>query len=311
MHRTIPDFFIVGQAKSGTTALFDFLGRHPDVFTCLPKEPHFFCGDLHEESDRFFGKRKWFEFRTLDEYLRIFDGAEGHAAAGEASVHYIYSQTSAEEIAAFNPDARIIIMIREPVSFLHSLFVQKRNETVETLETLGEALEAEPERKRGRHLNDRVRFPSVLYYSERVRYAEQIRRFTERFPEERIRIILFDDFKADNERVYRETARFLGVDPSFTPDFQLVNAAKAPRSELLNRIVRSSGPRRRLKAMLPTSVYEPLQMRVQRLIMKDAEKPTLSAETRRELERRFAPEVEACGDLLGTDLLTRWGYRDL
>jgi hypothetical protein len=63
--------------------------------------------------------------------------------------------------------------------------------------------------------------------------------------------------------------------------------------------------------MLPTSVYEPLQMRVQGLIMKEAEKPTLSDVTRRGLMRRFAPEVEACGDLLGTDLLTRWGYRDL
>ena len=116
-----PNLFIVGQPKSGTTALHQFLGQHPEIFMSSIKEPHFFCSDFHLESDRAYGKQRFFDFRNESAYLQIFAKAEGAEIAGESSTNYLYSQVAAEKIYNFNPDAKIIIILREPAKFLYSL----------------------------------------------------------------------------------------------------------------------------------------------------------------------------------------------
>src|SRR5215472_18741131 len=108
-----PDFFIVGAPRCGTTAMGQFLSAHPDIFMAR-KEMHFFGRDLR------FGRR--FYRRNLDAYLSEFTGAESRKRAGEASVWYLSSRTAAAEIKEFNPDSRIIIMLREPVEMMFSLF---------------------------------------------------------------------------------------------------------------------------------------------------------------------------------------------
>ncbi|NLF38083.1 sulfotransferase, partial [bacterium] len=105
MTMRLPDFFIVGAPKSGTTALHAYLGRHPSIFVPARKEPHFFGSDI--VSPAF--------VRDRDAYLSLFAGATTEARVGEASIWYLYSKRAAREIKEFNPDARIIIMLRNPV----------------------------------------------------------------------------------------------------------------------------------------------------------------------------------------------------
>src|SRR5215475_4862738 len=108
-----PDFFIVGAPRSGTTAMSHFLGDHPDIFMAR-KEMHAFGSDLR------FGRR--FYRRDLQTYQAEFNVPHGRRRAGEGSVWYLFSKTAAKEIHQFNPAARILIMLREPVEMISSLF---------------------------------------------------------------------------------------------------------------------------------------------------------------------------------------------
>ena len=111
-----PDFFIVGAPKCGTTSMFHYLRQHPQIFMPDNKEPHYFGKDLIKMSDEFIDNE--------DEYLNLFKDAKSDQKLGEASTFYLYSKSAYKEIKEYNPDAKIIIMLRNPIDFLHSLHSQ-------------------------------------------------------------------------------------------------------------------------------------------------------------------------------------------
>lgn len=160
MHKV--DFFIVGFMKSGTTALASFLSQHPDICISVPKEPGYFATDFMEESDNFHGKKVYFKVRTHQQYSDIYKHSEPSQKSGEASTAYIYSKVAAENIKKYNPRAKIIIMIRNPIDFLHALHMQYLNETVEDEKDFVKALQLEDKRKNGENIPSRVRVPSYL-----------------------------------------------------------------------------------------------------------------------------------------------------
>ena len=172
-----PNTFIVGKPKSGTSALHFFLEKHPEVFMCNPKEPRYFCSDFIKQSNDHYGKRDpYFYFQTQEEYLKLFEDAKDEKIVGEGSVIYMYSKESEQRIYDFNKDAKIIIMIREPVDFLYALHSEIVVTGKENEEDFKAALSLEDERKSGKNLPKRVRFPGMVYYSERMRIADQLQR---------------------------------------------------------------------------------------------------------------------------------------
>src|ERR687891_440541 len=114
------DFAIVGQAKSGTTALAEYLGEHPRICMSVPKEPAYFATDLRQESDSFHGSRKYFEFRTEEDYAAAFAHGGAGELLGAASNASLFSKVAPPNLKAVNPELRVLIMLREPVSFMHS-----------------------------------------------------------------------------------------------------------------------------------------------------------------------------------------------
>ena len=140
----VPNFFIVGAPKCGTTALFQYLSTHPDVFAPQRKEFNYFCDDLH-----FNNVAGLFHYRDTADYLSHFAGWEGQKRIGEASVWYLYSMRAAANIHRFSPDARIIVMIRNPAEMLHSLHSQLLENGDEDIVAFEAALSAEEDRKRG------------------------------------------------------------------------------------------------------------------------------------------------------------------
>lgn len=304
-----PNLFIVGQPKSGTSALHTFLEKHPGIFMSRPKEPAHFGRDLHEECNRLHGNSKaFFEFRSEERYLKLFLPAEKEKIAGESSTIYLYSKSSAKEIHEFNPTAKIIVMLREPVSFLHSLHMQYVNNTSENESDFRRALEAEEDRKRGTNIPERVRCPSLLFYSERAKYTEQIQRYLGFFPREQIKIIIFEDFKRDNTKVYKEVLEFLGVDSTFKPDFKRVHESKASRSKLLNNILRNPHLTGIPKSVLPARTYDRIRLKIQDLLMKQKPRPPLDPEFERKLKKKLKPEVRKLSRLVGRDLVKEWEY---
>lgn len=115
--RRVPDFFIVGHAKSGTTALYQMLQPHPQIYMPVIKETQFLSRALHYRQQPQDGPPT-VRPQTLDAYLSLFAAAAPEQRAGEASTDYLRTLATARRIAALQPDARIVAIFREPVAFL-------------------------------------------------------------------------------------------------------------------------------------------------------------------------------------------------
>lgn len=296
----VPGFFIVGAPKCGTTALCKYLNRHPDIFIPPLQELHFFNADLKRSR----------KADTLDAYLALFDEGEGQLC-GESSPTYLYSEIAAQEIYQFNPAAKIIIMLREPVSMMHSLHSQHLfNGSSETVEDFATALALEDERKQGRHIPERCIEPKILYYREMATFSPQVKRYLDCFGRDAVRIILFDDFKANTPQIYRETLQFLGVDPDFATTFEPKNSNKKVRSRTLQTLIKYP-PAKVLElgkylVPLPQSTRRTLLEKTKKTLKKlnthAVARAPLDPQLRNQLMEDFKPEIARLSQLIERDL---------
>jgi hypothetical protein len=213
-----PDFFIVGAAKCGTTSMHHYLNQHPEVFMPRNKEPHYFGKDLRIAPS-------WC-VQSEEQYLRLFESATDQKRIGEASPWYIYSSTAAQEIKAFSPEARILIMLRHPVDLMNSIHLQFINTDDEDLLDFQQALAAEPERREGRSLPPNANFPRSILYRQAARLSDQVSRYLDAFDRSRIQFFLLDDLKTNTAEVFRETCEFLDIDPDFAADLEVRNNSR-------------------------------------------------------------------------------------
>lgn len=207
--RPLPDFLIIGVQKGGTTALFHYLSQHRRVMPSVRKEVHYFDLQYGRGLDYY---RSYFGIRWPQRLTR------GPVLVGEASPSYIFHPAGAERIARHLPDARLIVLLRNPVDralshYRHNLVAQDGREAL----TLDEALAAETDRLSGvvsRLLEgDRDACITYMRYSYRTRgiYVEQMQRLFEHFPREQILILKSEDMFADTRAIYRQTLDFLGL----------------------------------------------------------------------------------------------------
>jgi hypothetical protein len=308
----LPDFFIVGQPKSGTTALYEMLRRHPEIFMPDSKEPWFFAQELRERRP----PRPGGTPETLEQYTALFAPAGSSQRAGEATVLYLWSPTAAAAIADVQPRARIIAILREPASLLRSLHLQFLENYIETETDLRTALALEGERRQGRRIPRSTFWPRLLMYSEHVRYVEQLNRYRERFPAEQMLVLVYDDFRADNLATVREVLRFLEVDESVAIQARDANPTVGVRSAGAHRLVHAltagSGPLpRAAKQVLRPLVPERLRRQAVRSVKEHfvfAPPGPPDEELMAELRERYRTEVERLSDHLGRDLVREWGY---
>jgi len=289
-----PDLFIVGAFKAGTTALYEYLRAHPQIFMSVPKEPMFFGADLTPRYRRM----------TRDEYLALFADARPDQRAGEASPWYLYSTSAAREIKDFEPGARIIIMLRNPVDVMYSQHSQLVFNQREDLVDFGTALAAEEDRVAGRRISADAIRPEALYYRRSVRFPEQIRRYLDVFGPDAVHFVVFDDLVADPRAVYRSTLEFLGVDPTYEVDLSVYNPNKKPRSGRMQRVI--FAPRGPARAVYGTLRRFPLMHRVRDALVSanstTATRTSMDPELRRALTQELAPQVAELGQIIGRDL---------
>lgn len=305
-----PNLFIVGQPKSGTTALHYFLHQHPDVYMCREKEPLFFCKDFHEEGYAFHGRNRYFRFIKEEDYLSLFYNNKSAGTVGECSTHYLYSKVAANEIYKFNRDAKIIIMLRNPVDFIYSYHSHVFIKTYEDVEDFEKALYLEDERRQGKKIPPRVYIPSFLYYSERIKYAEHVKRFYDLFDKSNIRVIIYEDFKENNLKVYKDTLEFLRIDVDFVPDFRMVNVNRKPRNKKLNYFAHNFLLKQLVRKVLTSRNYYIFKDIIKRIILKEEQRPQMNPLLREELMKKYGPEMLKIGDLLNIDLEKKWYCKD-
>lgn len=221
-----PNTFIVGAPKCGTTAWVSYLATHPDIFFTLEKEPHYF-------SDDFPG----FRWRTnKHDYEALFAHAGSAAVIGEASVQYLYSKSAAKNIHAYNPNARILIFLRQQRTFLPSYHNQLVFNCDETIGNFGVAWRAAREGART-SFPDSCREAKFLDYPAVGRFSEQLRRYFDLFPREQIKVIRFEDWTREPRETYVELMTFLGVQDDGRTEFGKVHPARVHRSATLARFV--------------------------------------------------------------------------
>ena len=293
MNTKNPNLFIVGAPRCGTTSMHSYMNQHPEIFMSQVKEIHHFGQDVANG------------LRVPWEYLSHFSDWKDEKYAGEASVFYLYSQTAATELKAFNPSARIIIMLRNPVDFLYSYHRRICTFAFEDITDFETAIEAESDRRTGKRIPKNAReqgSDSLLFYRKIATFSEQVQRYFDAFGRDQVKVILLDDLKVDTASVYRDTMCFLGVDPDFEPDFSKINDNRFPRSMSLMRFlmytVRFTGGKSLHARAYKKLIFQPLR----RWNMKIDERPPMSPSLRRKLQSEFAPEVEKLSELLGRDL---------
>jgi Sulfotransferase family len=323
-HMRVPDFFIVGTPKTGTTALHAMLRTHPQIFMPKTKEPQYLASDMRPLPKHENAPREIWCPKTLAAYLALFSNATPEQRAGEATPTYLWSRTAADRIADLQPNARVIAIMREPASFLRSLhlaFLGGGNEAERDLE---KAMSLEAARRTGKDIPRSSHRPQLLQYSEHVRYVEQLNRYRARFSPEQMLVLIYDDFRADNEATLSQVLQFLEVEDNSAIAVKWVNVSKQSvhsrrGRNLMNSISRGRGPLARstkvtVKAVTTVPVRRAVRKGVDQISrhrLMSAEVPPPAESFMHELRVRYKPEVEALSDYLGRDLVTLWGYDKL
>ncbi len=314
----IPNFFIVGQPKSGTTALYHFLKQHPTIYVPEKKELHHFERDFHETRNRLLKNKmilrrlnKFHNYKEED-YLKHFENAKRQKILVDITPNYLYSKKAAKAIHKFNPKAKILAIFREPISFVYSLHSQYVYDLIEHEKNFEKAISLEKERKKGTRLMKSGRLVDLLFYGERVKYEKQLKRYLEVFPKEQIKVIIFDDLIQNNEKTYYEILNFLEV-KKFKPDFKIVNPNKRVRFEFIRESAKFLVDRG-FGFVLPKKIRNNLENLINKITTKYQKRKKLDANLIKQLKKRYKPEVVKFNKLLKKhmlikrDLVKLWGY---
>ena len=290
-----PDFYIVGAPKAGTTSLYEYLAGHPDIFLPGRKELRYFGSDLAHRR-----RHELSEAEFLDHYA----GAPPERQWGNAYVWYLYSRSAAAEIHAVRPDARIVVMLRDPVRALyalHSEFVFDGNEDIDDFSA---ALAAEPDRCAGRRIPAEAHFPEALCYHRTVAYGEQLARYLDLFGRDQVHVALIDDFIADADAAAGRVLAFLGLQPAAGQAFPHANPNKRSRSAAMRRLLAAPPPRLRaaIRAMVPAGPRRAAYRRVSALNVRAQDRAAMPQDVERRLRHELDPEVAALETILGRSL---------
>jgi len=268
-----PNFFIIGAPKCGTTSLARYLGGHPHVFVTTPKEPCYFSRSLTTDREQ---RRSKVCHRTLDGYLHLFDRAkEQHRLRGDATTRNLRCEPALLEIKALVPEARLIVMLRDPAEMVPSWHAQKLHERQEVEGDLEKAWRLEASRRQGESIPPRLKATDAFEYSQVARLGTQVERLLQIFPREQVHVIFMDDLRLDPRGVYLRALEFLGLSDDGRQDFEVHNKRRNSRGGILSAV----GLR---KSRLPTT--------------------TISLQFEDELRRHFVGEVEKLERILGRDL---------
>lgn len=270
----LPNFAIIGAMKAGTTTVAMMLDDHPDAYLVPNKEVYFF------DRDDVFA-------RGIDWYRERFAGASGQKVVGEASPSYMFSAAAIERMAAVIPDAKLIAILREPVSRAYSQYGHERlfaRETRSFAQAVDEELSGSPDAG------------APFFYVDRGRYLPQLLRVCGRYPRSQVLVLLSDDLRDDPEATTVQVFDFLGIDPSVKP--ARLGAVINPYRE--NRFPRA------WRFMMKHHLWQrlgPLREAALRLFIREnVRQPPIDPAVRRQLADAFVEENAALGAWLGRDL---------
>lgn len=296
----VPNTFIVGAPKCGTTALHSYLSQHPDVFMCKPKEPRFFGRESEWARELSF---------TWAEYMALFHSAQDFAVRGDASPTYFSSETAARDIKEASPESKIIVMLRDPVEMMSAMHSQVFFTADETEPSFAKALELESHRARGmkvpRLSGDRLR----LLYRKMACYGTNLERYIRSHGQDNVHVIIFDDLKKSARDVHMGVLRFLGISELPLERYEIVNPARSLRSPFVRRALKLIAPNGREQQFM-TGRYAPLARGLARHIwalerkwnVKYQRRAPVPAALAASLRSELRSEIQMLEHMIGRDL---------
>lgn len=291
----MPNFLIIGTAKAGTTALYQHLKQHPQIYMSPVKEPAFFATEDEKLNVCSPSGKSSYLFSSIEAYQELFRGASNEKAIGEASTVYLYSSKAAERIKRCIPDVKLIVILRNPVERAYAQFLHSCREGFEPLADFAQALQEEESR-----ISNKWR--TVFHYKQRGFYYLHLKRYLNIFEPSQIQIYLYEDFNANPDSVIQDVFSFLGVDDTFSPDLSLrYNVSGIPKNKALHALYRN------LKSLLPKELLSQLRQSVVPQILfslqsKNLIKQQLSDEVRKELTQVYREDTLKLQDLIQQDL---------
>ena len=251
-----PTFFIVGAPKTGTTSLYHYLDQHPGIYMSPVKEPSYFASEVRAEHfSREFtsaAARSGIQIRDYliadcEDYLRLFEKADGETALGEASVCYLWSPTAAANIRSRIPEAKIMMILRHPAERAFSEYLQYAGNGLVRWSFRGQI------ERSSRHTQ---REYNTLYpFLEYGLYYRQVKAYLDLFPRANVQISLYEEAWNDPPRFLKTIFEFLNVDAAFTADVSHRHIqAEAPRFLASYYWSRKSELALRLKALIPKTM---------------------------------------------------------
>ena len=278
----LPNFFLVGVPKSGTTSLYAYLGQHPQIYMSPTKEPGYFGPELWPQN---------FEVVSWEDYLGLFRDVSDEIAIGEATAGYLWSATAAHSIAARIPHARIIINLRNPVDRAYSEYLQIWASGL-TRRSFRDQIDASLP-----HQNTQV--GHLRRFLESGHYCEQIKRYLSVFPRSQIYISYYEGLERAPERLMADLFAFLGVDPGFVPDVsRRHNEPHIPRLDGAVYFLRKA----RLWPYLRKLAPRPFGPRLQPLLLRPRTSIAMAPADRAYLTDYYREEIRHLEALLDRDL---------
>lgn len=281
----LPNFFMVGAGKAGTSSLYFYLKEHPDIYMCSIKEPHFFADKkkLREHIDVNLIVDSW------EEYINLFKGVQCEKIIGEASTSYLhYADPQVIKSAILN--AKILIILRDPIERAYSHYLMDVGGLLINPYKLPfiSAIEEFP------------MFTQLGFYYDRVK------RYIEGFGKNDVKIILHDDLKNDTLKVVKDIFTFLGVGTFFIPNIKIkYNSFSVPRSKIAFKALSNRTLKQAVKKCLPTSITDKAKKLSQRVLQNSKQKPEMEEEAKSFLKNIYREDVLKLQDLIQRDL-SQW-----
>ena len=293
------NLFIVGAAKCGTTSLFRYLEQLPEIFTTEPKEPRFFATDIPDRHRL---------IKYLENYENLYRTASANAAyLVDASPAYMYSRNAAKEIHSYNPEAKIIVMLRPPVEAVHSVHAQYLWQCDEDIADFSKAWALSDARSNGKNLPKNCSNPLVVCYKVFALFSEQLERYYRFFKPEQIHVILLEDMQRDVENEFVKVLNFLGLKYNAgSVDFTARNPNTYHRSRWLMRVVRGKFAGysliRDIAKALGLKSLKTIRSFVTRANTKVEKRRCLDKELHQEIVGHYAADVSRLERLISRDL---------
>lgn len=300
----LPNFIIAGASRSGTTSLYNYLYKHPDIYLSRLKEPLFF--EYVNKVPSYEGPyaRKPDDYGiilTIEDYEDLFAGVTNESAIGEGSTGYLYSDEAVSNIKMMIPHCKIILILRDPLERTFSHYRQLVMLGYEEL-SFDDALAMQKERK-GKNWSD------VYQYVDNSFYYDRVKRYLDTFGKKQVRIYLFDDLINDPLTVVKDIFLFIGVDPAFKPSIELHNRSGSPKGIILQYVIskyvgwRARGGGNNSGLILPKTFRQFIWKLLKRHFY-NYSRPEISPSTRETLQNVFRDDVIKLQQLIKRDLST-------